>query len=436
MGIITAIKVVVSNKISKIFYGIIGWPEIDIQNDKAVEAVGRFMFIGKLLLVHQPHPDEDRTVPPTKGLTYLSITIDLFVLTIIIELLCAFCTDNRITLAYLGDVFVGMNNEYALRMLCLCGTFCLGATRAVSCYLARNGSLDWTKVIYKAMINGWKPEVLNMKRAYCLKWRQTCVFIARQIVGTSIILTSVWVTCFAYSTYNCKTLYLALERPLILTCFMFRQIITFFAIIFVVPQVAWFCFLLVISITYLIYRSNSVYVDLQKSLQFESLPVSVITKICTKNISLLNEFEFINRQMSYVSYCGYNLISFAGQVALLYSYLGLFGMPLADLGLGIIGFNTVFQVGIVSFIAAKSVANVGFSYSHYHRIYQNNYNIEPRLKLKLLYNLDRLSSPSVGIWVGESFLMDKYSFIQYLLEMCSNMMLIIVTMPALIWRDT
>uniref|UniRef100_T1K0T2 Gustatory receptor n=1 Tax=Tetranychus urticae TaxID=32264 RepID=T1K0T2_TETUR len=435
MGRLTAINIKKSKIISKLFYAIIGWPQIDIAHDEAVEAIERFMFIGKLLLIHQPHPDEDRPVPPTKGFTYLSITIDLFILTIIIELLCAICTDDLITLAYLGDIFVGMNNEYALRMLCLCGAFCLGAFRAVSCYLARNGSLDWAKVIDRAMIYGWKPEVLNMKQEDCLKWRQISVFMSRQIVGTSVVSALVWLTCLTYSTYNCETFYLALKRPLILTCFLFRQIITLFSIIVVVPQVAWFSFLFIISVAYLIYRSNSVYIDLQKSLQFESLPVSVITKLCTKNISLLNEFEFINRGMSYVSYCGYTFVSVAGQVAMLYSYLGLFGMPLADLGLGIIGFNTVFQIGVISFLAAKSVSKIGLSYSHYHRIYQNNYNIEPRLKLKLLYNLDRLSSPYVGFWIGESFLMDNYSFITYLLETCSNMMLIIVTMPALIWKD-
>uniref|UniRef100_T1K0T6 Gustatory receptor n=1 Tax=Tetranychus urticae TaxID=32264 RepID=T1K0T6_TETUR len=423
------------NVISGLFYAIVGWPHIDIEHAKAVEAIKRFMFFGKLLLVYQPHPNADHPIMLSKRFLLLSFTIDLFTLLTVIRLICCFFTDNLLTLAYLGDIFVGKRNEYALRMLSVCCVACLGGFRAVSCYLARKGSLDWTKVIDKAMINGWKPEILNMKKAYCLKWRQTSVFIARQIVGASLIVASIWVTCFLYLMFSSTAFYLALKSPLVISLYTFWQVIALSAIIWFVPQATWIGFLYGIAFFYVINKSNSIYSELQTSLKLKYIRSSALRKLCNLNISFLNEFDHINCMMRYIAYAAYNLISVTGQVAMLYSYLGLFGMPLADLSLGIIGCNTIFQVGLSSFLAAKSVAKIGLSYSHYHRIYQNNYNIEPRIKLKLLYNLDRLNDPSVGFWVGESFINDNYAFIQYLFETCSNMMLIIVTMSSFIWQD-
>uniref|UniRef100_T1K0T0 Gustatory receptor n=1 Tax=Tetranychus urticae TaxID=32264 RepID=T1K0T0_TETUR len=423
------------NKIFDLFYRIIGWPQIDVEHSKAVEAIKRFMFFGKILLVYQPHPNAVHPIAPTRWFTYLSLTIDLCTLITVIRLIFCFFTDNLLTLAYMGDIFVGIRNAYALRMLSVCAIACLGAFRAISCYLARNGSLDWTKVIDKAMINGWKPEVLNMKELYCLKWRQISVFITRQVVGASLVIASVWLTCYVYLTVNCKTVYMALQNPTILGFFAFWQVIALIAMIWLVPQAAWIGVLYVIVTSYVLNKSNSVYSDLQTSLKWRYIPSLVLRKLCNQNILFLNEFDSINRFTRYISYAAYNLISVVGQVAIFYSYLGLFGMPLADRGLGLIGFNTIFQIGFSSYLAAKSVAKIGLSYSHYHRIYQNNINIEPRLKLKLLGNLDRLSSPFVGFWVGESFAMDNYSFIQYVFETGSNMMLIIVTMSNLIWKN-
>uniref|UniRef100_T1K0T4 Uncharacterized protein n=1 Tax=Tetranychus urticae TaxID=32264 RepID=T1K0T4_TETUR len=449
-------------RIFGLIHAIIGWPQIDIEHAKAVEAIKRFMFFGKLLLVYQPHPNADHPVPPTKWFSYLSVTIDLCTLTTVIRLICCFLTNNLLTLAYMGDIFIGMRNAYALRLLAVCGIICLGGFRAVSCYLIRNGSLDWTKVIDKAMINGWKPEVLNMKELYCLKWRQTSVFIARQIVGTSLIVASIWITCFLYLmfsstafylalqnafiaavwitcwvclTINCATFNLTLQSPLVASLFTLWQAIALISVIWFVPQVAWIAFLYGIAFFYVINKSNSVYSDLRAALKLKRMRSLALKKLYNQNILFLNEFDYINRLMRYIGYSGYTLVSLAGQVAMLYSYLGLFGMPLADLGLGIIGCNTIFQIGLSSFLAAKSVSKIGLSYSHYHRIYQNNINIETRLKLNFLYNLDRLSSPFVGFWVGDSFMNDNFAFIQYLFETCSNMMLIIVTMSNFIWQN-
>uniref|UniRef100_T1K0T5 Gustatory receptor n=1 Tax=Tetranychus urticae TaxID=32264 RepID=T1K0T5_TETUR len=434
IGTILTIKKL-KERIFGLFHAIIGWPQIDIEHAKALEAIKRFMFFGKLLLVYQPHPYADHPIPPTKWFTYMSVTIDLCTLTSVIRLICCFATDNLRTLAYMGDIFIGMRNAYALRLLAVCGITCLGGFRAVSCYLIRNGSLDWTKVIDKAMTNGWKPEVLNMKKAYCLKWRQTSVFIARQIVGTSLIVASIWITCFLYLMFSSTAFYLAIQNAFILSFFAFWQVITLIAIIWFVPQVIWISLLYVIIFFYAINKSNSIYSDIQAALKLKRMRSLALKKLCNQSILFLNEFDYINRLMRYISYFGYNLVSVAGQVAMLYSYLGLFGMRLADLGLGIIGFNTIFQIGLSSFLAAKSVSKIGLSYSHYHRIYQNNYNIEPRLKLKLLYNLDRLGSPFVGFWVGESFSNDNRAFIEYLFETCCNMMLISVTMSNFIWKN-
>uniref|UniRef100_T1L625 Gustatory receptor n=1 Tax=Tetranychus urticae TaxID=32264 RepID=T1L625_TETUR len=399
-------------KIFDLFHAIIGWPQIDIEHAEAVEAIKRFMFFGKFLLVYQPHPNADHPIPPTKWFTYLSVTIDLCTLTTVIRLICCFLTNNLLTLAYMGDIFIGMRNAYALRLLAVCGITCLGGFRAVSCYLIRNGSLDWTKVIDKAMVNGWKPEVLNMKEFYCLKWRQTSVFIARQIVGTSIIVAVVWITCWVCLTINCATFNLTLQSPLVASLFTFWQAIALISVIWFVPQVAWIPFLYGIAFFYVINKSNSVYSDLQAALKLKRMRSLALKKLYNQNILFLNEFDYINRLMRYIGYSGYTLVSLAGQVAMLYSYLGLFGMPLADLGLGIIGCNTIFQIGLSSFLAAKSVSKIGLSYSHYHRIYQNNINIETRLKLNFLYNLDRLSSPFVGFWVGDSFMNDNFAFIR------------------------
>uniref|UniRef100_T1K0T7 Gustatory receptor n=1 Tax=Tetranychus urticae TaxID=32264 RepID=T1K0T7_TETUR len=419
----------------QLFYAIIGWPRIDIENANAVKAIERFMFFGKLSLIYQHHPNAVHPITPTKWFTYLSVTIDFCTFITVIRFICGFFTDNLLILAYLGDVFVGLRHAYALRMLALFCIACLGGFRAITCYLVRNGSLDWTKVIDKAMIDGWKPEVLNMKKGYCLKWRQTSVCIARKIVVPPLVHASVWITCFTYLTLNCKTFYVVLKSQLILGLFVFWQVTTLISIIWFVFHVVWISLLYFITFFYVINKSNSIYSEIQESSKFKLLSYSALNKLCNKNISFLNEFDNINHLMRYISYSGYILASLAGQVAMLYSYLGLFGMPLADLGLGIIGFNGVFQMGVVSFLAAKSVANIGLSYSRYHRIYQNNYNIEPRLKLKLLYNLDRLGSPFVGFWVGESFSNDNRAFIQYLFETCCNMMLISVTMSNFTWKN-
>uniref|UniRef100_T1K0S0 Gustatory receptor n=1 Tax=Tetranychus urticae TaxID=32264 RepID=T1K0S0_TETUR len=411
--------------LKKLFFAIIGWPSLNIEHSEAARAIKVFIFYGQLLLVYQN--GHDISSKPTKWFTISTISVDFFIYLTLIRLIVNYFINDSIILVCLGDVLSGWDNGYPIGILSIIGITCLGTFRSFSCYQARNGSLAWFRVIEEASIHGFTSKILNMKTVHLMKFRQQIVFLSRQIIGASIVPTTIWIACYVYLLYSSPLTYLSIQSPLYFICFVSWQLISIIAIIFIVPQVAWFAIMIIMSICYLNKRIHSVYDELSS---LSNINFVQFYRLHHKQVSVLNEIDYINNLLRYIFLVGYYAIGLSGEVTLLYSYLNLFDMPIADRGLWIVGSNTIFQIGLASYLAGKIL--VKHSYSYYQKLNQKNFKLPFRVKLKFLELLNRLDSPNNGFWIGDVFIMDNLSFVQYCLETCSNMMLFICNLPALV----